>query len=227
MRKSTRVSAAPARTVLLVEDHSMTRGLVQVSLEAAGFQVVAVESARRAIREFDAIDPDVLVTDIDLGDRPNGVDLAAILRAQAPYLGVVFLSNYPNVAAVEGGFAPPANSNFVHKGSIDGPVPIVEAVEAALNDHASTVTLTAVPPDSPLGALSDAQMSVLRLMAEGWSNAEIAERRGVALRSAERLVSRTFSMLGLTDDSAVNARVAAVRMYVRAFGVPEPPPRRP
>lgn len=226
MEDSGGVPAASARTVLLVEDHSMTRGLVQGSLEAEGFQVVAVESARRAIREFDAIDPDVLVTDIDLGDRPNGVDLAAILRAQAPYLGVVFLSNYPSVDAVEGGFSPPAHSSFVHKGSIDGPAPLVEAIEAALNDHAPAVTLTAVASDSPLGALSDAQMSVLRLMAEGWSNAEIAERRGITLRSAERLVSRTFTTLGLTDDSAINARVAAVRMYVRAFGVPDSPRKR-
>lgn len=226
MEEGRRVPAAPARTVLLVEDHSLTRGLVQRSLEAEGFTVVAVESSRRAIREFDAIDPDVLVADIDLGDRPNGVDLAAILRAQAPYLGVVFLSNYPNVDAVEGGFAPPARSSFVHKGSIDGPAPLVAAIEAALSDEEPAIRLTSVPAESPLAALSDAQMSVLRLMAEGWSNAEIAERRGITLRSTERLVSRTFTTLGLGDDSAINARVAAVRMYVRAFGVPDSPRKR-
>lgn len=218
--------ATPVRTVLLVEDHAMTRGLVQTSLESEGFTVVAVESARRAIREFDSIDPDVLVVDIELGERPNGVDLAAILRAQAPYLGVVFLSNYPNVDAVEGGLAPPAQSSFVHKGSVDGPGPLVAAIESSLNDHAPAMTLTGVSTENPLHDLSASQMAVLKLMAEGWSNAEIAERRGISLRSAERLVSRTFAALGLADDSTVNARVAAVRLYIRAFGVPEPPPQR-
>jgi DNA-binding NarL/FixJ family response regulator len=213
--------------VLLVEDHAMTRGLLQHALEGAGFRVVPVESARRAIREFDTIDPDVLVADIELGERPNGVDLAAILRAQAPYLGVVFLSNYPNVDSVEREFAAPARSSFVHKGSIDGPAPLVAAIEAALSDEEPPVAVTPVPADSPLSALSDAQLTVLRLLAEGWSNAEISARRGITLRSTERLVSRTFTTLGLGDDSSVNARVAAVRMYVRAFGVPDSPARRP
>jgi DNA-binding NarL/FixJ family response regulator len=220
------VTPTAPRTVLLVEDHAMTRGLVQHALEGQGFNVVAVESARRAIREFDSIDPDVLVADIDLGERPNGVDLAAILRAQAPYLGVVFLSNFPSVDVVEGGFSPPARSSFVYKGSIDGPAPLVAAIEAALSDEEPAIRLTSVPANSPLVALSQAQMSVLRLLAEGWSNAEIAERRGITLRSTERAVSRIFATLGLGDDSAINARVAAVRMYVRAFGVPDSPRKR-
>jgi DNA-binding NarL/FixJ family response regulator len=219
------VTPTSPRTVLLVEDHAMTRGLVQHALEGEGFRVVAVESARRAIREFDSIDPDVLVTDIDLGDRPNGVDLAAILRAQAPYLGVVFLSNFPAVDAVEGGFAPPSHVSYVHKGSIDGPGPLVAAIEASLDDHAEQLTMTG-SAGLPLQALSASQMGVLRLLAEGWSNAEIAERRGITLRSAERLVARTFAALGLAEDGTVNARVAAVRLYIRAFGVPEPLARR-
>ncbi|MBM3686392.1 MAG: response regulator [Actinobacteria bacterium] len=75
--------AAP-RTVLLVEDHAMTRALVQRSLEDDGFVVTAVDSARGAIRAFDDVDPDVLVADINLGAGPNGVELATILRAHAP-----------------------------------------------------------------------------------------------------------------------------------------------
>lgn len=204
----------------------MTRGLLKRTLESEGFMVVALESSRRAIREFDAIDPDVLLLDIDLGERPNGVDLAAILRAQAPYLGVVFLSNYPATDVVEGGFGPPSGSCFVHKGSIDGPDAIIKAIESSLNDQAHQVSVSDLPADHPLCSLSSSQLAVLRLIAEGWSNAEIAERRGITLRSAERLVSRTFAALGLQDDPSVNARVAAARIYVRNFGVPEPLPTR-
>lgn len=204
----------------------MTRGLLKRTLETEGFQVVALESSRQAIREFEAIDPDVLLLDIDLGERPNGVDLAAILRAQAPYLGVVFLSNYPAADVVEGGFGPPAGACFVHKGAIDGPELIIEAIESALDDQAQRAALTELPPEHPLRSLSASQMGVLRLIAEGCSNAEIAERRGITLRSAERLVSRTFTALGLDDDPSVNARVAATRIYVRNFGLPESPPKR-
>lgn len=182
MGHSRRVPAASARTVLLVEDHSLTRGPVQQGLETEGFRVVSLESSRFAIREFDGLDSDVLVADIELGEQPNGVDLASILRRQAPRLGVVFLTTYPSLDQVARGFARPARPSFVHKGSIDEPVPLA---------------------------------------------AEIAERRrGITLRSTERLVSRACTTLGLGDDSAINAGVAAVRMYVRAFGVPDSPRKR-
>ena len=204
----------------------MTRGLVKHTLEGAGFRVVAVSSPRTAIKEFDTIDPDVLLLDIDLGDRPNGIDLAAILCAQAPYLGVVFLSNYPALDVVEGGLAPPSGASFVHKASIDGPDQLVTAIECVLDDQALHVAMGNLPDDHPLRSLSAPQMGVLRLIAEGCSNARIAERRGITVRSAERLVSRTFTALGLDDDPSVNARVAATRIYVRNFGVPEPPPMR-
>ncbi len=190
------------------------------------FQVVAVESARRAIKEFDTIDPDVLIVDIELGDRPNGVDLSAILYAQAPYLGVVFLSNYPSMDVVESGLGPPARSVFLHKGSIDGSAPIVAAIDAALDARAMPEGLAKLPADHPMRGLSPSQMAVLRLVAEGWSNAGIAERRGITVRSAERLVSRTFAALGVSDDSSVSSRVAAARIYTRVFGVPEPVPTR-
>lgn len=200
----------------------MTRGLLQRTLESEGFRVVAVESARRAIREFDTIDPDVVVIDIELGERPNGIDLAVILHSQAPYLGVVFLSNYPAVKSAESSFGPPPGSVFVAKGVIEGPGPIVEAIESVLGDRSTRLDLTVIPSDHPLQKLSALQLAVLRLVAEGWSNAEIAERRGITIRSTERLVSRTFAALGIPDDSSVNARVAATRMYIRVFGVPEP-----
>ena len=164
----------------------MTRGLLKESLEAAGFRVIAVESARHAIKEFDRADPDALVVDIDLGDRPNGVDLAVMLRAQAPYLGVVFLTNYPSIDKVEGGFQPPPGSSFLNKGSLENSAGLVAAIEASLSDEAESVTV----------------------------------------RSAERLVSRTFTALGIDDDSRLNPRVAAARMYVRVFGVPEAPRTR-
>lgn len=226
MVKSMDVSAVPSRSVLLVEDHALTRGLLTATIEAEGFRVVAVESARRAIKEFDAIDPDVIIVDIELGDRPNGVDLAAILCAQAPYLGVVFLSNYPAMDVVESGLGLPARSVFLHKGSIEGPAAIIDAIETALDTQAVSESIAALPADHPMRALSPSQMSVLRLVAEGWSNAGIAERRGITVRSAERLVSRTFAALGLSDDSSVNSRVAATRIYTREFGIPESPRRQ-
>lgn len=212
------------RLILLVEDHPMVRSLVERSLAADGFEVESFATARDAIRNFHAIDPDALVTDIDLGERPNGIELATLLRAQAPYLGIVFLSNYASVDAVEGGAGAPPGASFVHKSLADGPEVLREAIEATLDDTQDPLVVT-LPDDQPLGRLSAPQLTMLRYIAEGWSNAEIAERRSITLRSAERLISRTFHALGLTDDPAINPRVIATRMYIRTFGVPEPEER--
>lgn len=227
MGHSMRMTPATPRTVLLVEDHALTRGLLAESLEGAGFRVAAVESAHHAIKEFDRVDPDALVIDIELGGRPNGVDLAVILRTQAPYLGVVFLTNYPSIDKVEGGFQPPPGSSFLYKGSLETSATLAAAVEASLCDEADPMMVNAAPGDDQFNDLSAQQMAALRLIAEGCSNAEIAERRGITVRSAERLVSRTFTALGIADDVRVNPRVAATRIYVRVFGVPEPPRTRP
>lgn len=197
----------------------MTRALVQRSLEDDGFVVTAVESARKAVRAFDDVDPDVLVADIELGPGPNGVELATILRAQAPYLGVVFLTNHTSLDPVEG-VAPPDNVSFVHKGSITEPSELRRAVEAALSDSRESLVISARPDDDPLSRLSPLQMSVLRQVAEGWSNAEIAQQRGTTTRSVERLISRMFGALDISDDGKHSVRVEAARIYCQVFGVP-------
>ena len=200
----------------------MTRALVQRSLEDDGFVVTAVENARGAIRIFEEVDPDVLVADINLGAGPNGVELATILRAHAPYLGVVFLTNHTSLDPVEG-VAPPDNVAFVHKGSVTNPSELRRAIESALSDSREGLVISSRPGDEPLSRLSPLQMSVLRQLAEGWSNAEIAQQRGTTTRSVERLISRMFDALGISDDGKHSVRVEAARIYCQAFGVPERP----
>ena len=227
MGDSSRVTPVSPRTVLLVEDHPLMRALVERSLTDDGFVVESVPTSRRAIREFDAIDPDVLVTDIDLGDRPNGVELATLLRAQAPYLGVVFLTNYTSLDAIESKVTPPEHAAFLHKGSIEDAGQLRQAIDSALDDSQAALILNAKGDDDPVARLAATQLSVLKQIAEGWNNAEIAAQRGVTLRSAERLITRTFDALGVSSDDKRNARVLATRLYIRAYGVPEPPRPRP
>ena len=218
-------SGGATRRALLVEDHSLTRGLIKESLVKEGFVVAACESSRKAIKEFDSFDPDVLITDIELGARPNGVELATILQSQAPYLGIVFLTNYHSIDAIESALRPPQRASFVHKGSITSSKQLVDAVDSVLNDAIDPLLVIDLPMNHPIRSLSASQVSILRLLAEGLSNAEIAKRRGITVRSAERLISRTFQALGVANDSALNARVMAARIYTQVFGIPESIPQ--
>lgn len=208
--------AIPSRRVLLVEDQATVRTLAGATLEHEGFDVLAVGSSAVALARFPEFDPDVLIADIDLGERPNGVELATILRAQAPYLAIVFLTNYPAALAFEGTIAPPAGFAFVHKEHLASVSDFVEAIESSLNDAVAPRRDLEASGDS-LARLTRHQLDLLRMMAAGLTNQQIAERRGGSVRAVERHISRTFDALGL-DDRNGNPRVIATNLYTRRFG---------
>jgi DNA-binding NarL/FixJ family response regulator len=61
--------------------------------------------------------------------------------------------------------------------------------------------------------ITAAQAEMLRMIADGLSNSAIAEARGITLRAVEALIQRTFVTLGVSGDSTINPRVAAVRKW--------------
>lgn len=208
------------RRALLVEDVTPMRTLLAAALEGAGFSVVACSTSNQAIKAFGRFDPDVLIADIDLGDRPNGVELATILRAQAPYLGIVFVTNYPSAKAFERTISPPPGYAFLQKDQLDSTDRLVEVVESALDDAAAPRVVIADDATNVLNRLTANQLELLSLMAAGLTNAEMAQRRGSTVRAVERLVTRIFEVLELNDDPARNPRVIATNLYTRAYGYP-------
>lgn len=122
------------RRVLVVEDQPLMRALVGDTLTHAGFVVRTAGSAVEALTEFDGFDPDLLVTDIDLGVRPNGVDLANIVTVKAPHCAIVFLTNYPNASTAPGSAGVPPKSLFVDKAAVQSADQLIGVVEAALTE---------------------------------------------------------------------------------------------
>ena len=204
------------RRVMLVEDQPIVRMLVAETLRQAGFEVSDHADAQSALQAADAFDPDVLVADIDLGSRPDGVELALVLRARLPQLAVMFLTNFPRAASAPRRATIPG-AQFLSKDALESPRQLVEVVDAvARAERAAVVSETAGALDS----LSRAQLEVLAALAEGCSNEEIARRTGRTLRAVERLLSRTFERIGVNNRPELNPRVVAVNLYTRAFGHP-------
>ena len=213
-------SPTAARSLLLVEDDPFSRGLVAETLRNAGFAVTTATNAREASARFDKVDPDALVVDVNLGSGADGIELANALRSRAPYLAVLVLTRFPSPAVAGMTHRLPPHAAFLSKDAAEDPATIVAALESALADDLPSVS--DVAPDSPLARLTPAQVAVLRMVAEGWTNAEIATKRGSTVRAIEKLLHRSIVALGITEDSRRNARVEAVRAYVAAFGVPTP-----
>lgn len=208
------------RRALVVEDDPFTRTLVAHLLEGAGFTVRACASSAEAIDAFAEIDPDVLVVDVQLGAPPTGTQLAEALRQRAPYLGIVVISNFPVAETAGLGQPLPVGAAFLHKGQIEQPQLLLDAIDSVLTDSLPRIVRSASAEGTPLARLSPAQLAILHQIALGLTNAEIARQRGTSLRNIEKLVSRMFAALGVADDPAQNPRVAATRAYIEAMGVP-------
>ena len=72
--------------------------------------------------------------------------------------------------------------------------------------------------DDPLSALSPGQLDVLAAMAEGRSNAGVAEALHVSEAAVEKHVTGLFRALGLQPEVGGHRRVRAVLLYLRAVG---------
>ncbi len=202
--------------MLVTEDQGALRTLVCDLLERNGFQTAAAATAAEATRLFAEFDPDALLTDIDLGSRPSGAELAAMLVELAPHLAVVFLSSYPRAAAGATSMGI-EHAVFVAKQDLDSPTTLLSALERALSTHPAPESSAANPAD-PLGALTRHQLEILAMIARGWSNERIAVETGSTVRAVERSISRLFGRLDVASDPTVNPRVAAAALYLSAFG---------
>lgn len=213
---------ALARRVLVVEDDEFVSALLTDLLAGHGFAVRSAPSAARARRELDRFDPDAVVLDVSLGDGPNGVVVAHLIRQEYPGVAIVFLTRFAN--ADDAGFGPdgiPDGCAFLTKARIGEASYVIEALEAALRDRPEEFRHE-LAGSGPLAALTPNQREVLALVAEGLSNAAIAERRGRSISAVEQTLASIFRTLALPAGPATNQRVQAARLYLRHTSDPGP-----
>ena len=207
------------RTIVVVENESLLRDLIARSLETAGFDVSTAANAADAKRAVKASDPDVCVVDIELGPGPNGFDFAEYLSREAEDVGVVFLTNLPDPRfANRDSKSITQNQAYLRKSQLVDSKELIEAVNAVLKEKDVDKFRHDQNQDRPLAELSRRQISVLKLVAEGYSNNQIADERGTTVRAVEGMVSRIFQALGVDAQGVGNARVEATRMYLSAAG---------
>jgi two-component system, NarL family, nitrate/nitrite response regulator NarL len=210
--------SAPARRVLVVEDDPFVGTLLRAHLAAAGFEARHAPDALAARREVDAFDPDAALVDVYLGEGPSGLDLVRYLARARPGIAAIVLTKRPSPGTLA---RLPADTAFLDKGRIHDPSVVIDAIEAALRGRGGTVRADAVVVDDHLDRLTPPQLDVLRLIALGYDNREIARARETSLSGAEQAVGAVFKALGLPQRGTELApRVEAARRYMLAEGIP-------
>ena len=198
--------------VLLVEDEDFTRTMVSEMLSASGIDVLPVASVAEALKSMDEFDPHVVLTDLDLGHGPDGADLLTKVAEDRPWTGMVIMTAHASPElAINDVSRIPEQAGYIVKSELNSIHSLVSIIQESIimpgnfngSDNVGEEKVT----------ITSSQAEILRMIADGLSNAAIAEARGITLRAAEALIQRTFSALGVNGDSSINARVAAVRMW--------------
>ena len=198
--------------VLLADDHSIVRAGLGRIVEESGDMVVVAEAAdgREAIRQVEESRPDVAVIDISMPGL-DGLEVISHLHRRYPDLPVLVLTMHEEgqyvVRAVEAGAM-----GYVTKQS--APEQLVNAIRKVLEgsryltDEAAEALALRVAKGSKgkslLDSLSMREMQVLRRLALGNTNREIAEAYGISVKTVDTYRSRLLKKLDLRNNAELS-----------------------
>ena len=210
--------------VILIEDEGLFRDMLRGALaRTEGIEVVGdFADGQAALEQGPALAADVAILDIELGSGSNGIQVGRLLRQRQPDLGIVLLSNHDQLALLS---AVPEQERFgwsyLLKKSVADVASLVRAVEGAaagfvvLDPHLARAQRA--PQDGPLAALTPRQFEILTLMAQGFNNAAISGRLGLARKTVENQINLIYQLLDVdTVNPDLQPRVQAVLAYLRA-----------
>ncbi len=196
-------------TVLLVDDHQVVRQGVRAFLDTQpDFSVVGeAESGEQALSLADEHVPDVILMDLVLPGEIDGVEATRQVKRHSPRTQVVVLTSYHEDEYIFPAIRAGALS-YVLKDI--GPDELAEVIrkaaqgEAVLNPRVAARLIQEIQgrrdlSSNPFTELSDREMEVLRLIAAGSSNAEIAEKLVISEKTVKGHVSNILSKLHLVD----------------------------
>jgi DNA-binding NarL/FixJ family response regulator len=210
--------------VVIAEDQALLRdGLVRM-FENAGHEVVAdVDNADRLRAAVSQHRPDLAVVDVRMppGFTDEGIQAANWIRQAHPDVGVLVLSQHVESAGAmalvtQGGFGYLLKDRVLDvKDFLDAARRVATGGSAL--DPQVVASLVGGESDQ-LAALSEREREVLALMAEGLTNAAIAERLVLTQRTVEGHVRSVLMKLDLPPGDGAHRRVLAVLAYLRAAG---------
>ena len=177
------------RRVLIVEDDSLTRVLLENLLQGFGFDVATAQNASEGKKHLRLHDPDLAIVDIDLGFGPTGLDFARMMARTHPHVATVFLSR---ISESDSGITNvqnlPTNVAYINKLDLDNVEAVSEVIEACLRPSLRPRPLGETRPDG-IG-LSQSQYEVLLQVSRGVSTPDIAAQRGTTERAVRGIFRR-------------------------------------
>jgi DNA-binding NarL/FixJ family response regulator len=211
--------------IVLADDAVLLREALAAALAASGFEVVGqADDVPGLLALVDRERPDLAVVDVRMPPThtTEGLEAARRIRADHPTVAILVLSQYVETRyAVDLIRDDPAGVGYLLKervmrlGDLTDAVRRVAAGGSVIDPEVVARLLGRRRSHSPLDELTSREREILALMAEGRSNAAIAERLTLEVRTVEGHVRTVFSKLGLEPAIEDHRRVLAVLAYLR------------
>jgi DNA-binding NarL/FixJ family response regulator len=213
--------------VVIGEDQALMREGLMLVLERAGFEVVAVAAdADDLVRKAHAHAPDIVVADIRMPPTQSdeGLRAALAIRAARPETAILVLSQHVQrtyaselleTGAAGGGVGYLLKQRVTDSRTFCSDVRRVSAGASILDPEVVATMLARTRRDDPIDRLTPRQREVLGLMAEGRSNAGIAERLYLSEKAVLKHVAHIYDSLGLRQTPDDHRRVLAVVRYLQ------------
>jgi DNA-binding NarL/FixJ family response regulator len=192
------VSSGPIR-ILVVDDHPLLReGIAALVGGQTDMTLVAeCSNGREAVQAFRTHRPDVTLMDLQMPEM-SGMDAIGAIRGEFPEARIIVLTTYSGdvqvVRALQAGARAYLLKNMVHKELLDT-IRAVHAGKKTLSPQASYELAEHATDD----ALTKAEIDVLRLIAAGNANKQIADQLSVTEETVKGRVRNILSKLGAND----------------------------
>ena len=196
--------------ILSVDDHPIVRGGIATLIATQPDMTVVAEASngREAIEQFRRHRPDIGLVDLQMPDL-NGLDAIIAIRAEFPDARIIVLTTYEGdvqaLRALQAGARGYLLKNVLHKELLDT-IRAVHAGKKAISPEMSYELAEHAMDD----ALTTAEVDVLRLIAAGKANKEIADLLSVTEATVKGRVKNILSKLG-ADDRTHAAMIAVKR----------------
>jgi DNA-binding NarL/FixJ family response regulator len=214
--------------VVVGDDSFLIREAILRSIAGSpGLELVAMCADGDEVRDaVERLRPDVVVTDMQMppSGSDEGIRISELVRTEYPSTGVVILAQDEDPRQGRALVAHGAEGRaYLLKDRIRSRRELISAIELVANggsamDPHIVAGMIASPgtedAGSAVGSLTPREREVLTLMAEGRSNAAIAQELVLTRHAVEKYVGAIFEKLGLGDERVTSRRVAAVLRYL-------------
>jgi DNA-binding NarL/FixJ family response regulator len=190
---------SPVIRVLAVDDHPLLReGIGALIAAEPDMELVgSCSTGREAIQQFRTLRPDVTLMDLQMPEM-NGLDAIIAIRGEFPDARIIVLTTFAGdvqaLRAIKAGAAGYVLKEGVHKDLLDM-IRSVRAGRRTLSPEVSFQIANHISDD----ALTPAEIDVLRLIAAGKANKQIADQLGVTEFTVKSRVQNILSKLGASD----------------------------